>query len=37
MSLMPPFVLPAERGPQWYGISADTIDRGLRQLRNEGL
>lgn len=37
LSLNPPFVLPAERGPQWYGISADTVDRGLRQLRDEGL
>jgi hypothetical protein len=37
LSLRQPFTLPAERGPRWYGISADTIDRGLRELREQGL
>jgi hypothetical protein len=29
--------LPAERPPQWYGWSADTIERGLRELLALGL
>jgi hypothetical protein len=33
LSLRPPFVLPAERAPDWYGMSPDTVDRGLRELR----
>jgi hypothetical protein len=37
LSLRPWFVLPAERAPRWYGVSADTVDRGLRELRNAGL
>lgn len=37
LSLRPPFVLPAERAPDWYGMSADTVDRGLRELRDAGL
>lgn len=37
LSLKQPFVLPAERGPAWYGISADTIGRGLIELRGKGL
>lgn len=37
LSLRSPFVLPAERAPDWYGISADTIERGLRDLRKHGL
>jgi hypothetical protein len=35
LSLKQPFVLPAERGPDWYGISADTIGRGLAELREK--
>ncbi len=31
------FSLPAERGPGYYGISADTLFRGNRGLRNKGL
>ncbi|HUZ26763.1 MAG TPA: hypothetical protein VMV07_23670 [Streptosporangiaceae bacterium] len=37
LSLRPPFALPAERAPAWYGLSADTVDRGLRELRHAGL
>jgi len=37
LSLRPPFALPAERAPAWYGLSADTVDRGLRELRQAGL
>lgn len=37
LSLKPPFVLPAERAGDWYGISPDTVDRGLRELRGYGL
>ncbi len=29
--------LPAERMPQWYGWSADTAERGFRQLLRKGL
>lgn len=31
------FSLPAERGPAYYGISADTIERGVRGLKKKGL
>lgn len=37
LSLRPSFALPAERAPAWYGLSADTVDRGLRELRRTGL
>lgn len=37
LSLKQPFALPAERGPAWYGISADTIGRGLIELRDKGI
>ncbi len=33
----PIFVLPAERVPAWYGFSADTADRGLRELERAGV
>ena len=33
LSLPPPFVLPVEKAPQWYGISADTAQRGLASLQ----
>ena len=32
LSLRPPFVLPVEKAPKWYGISADTAQRGLASL-----
>jgi DNA-binding transcriptional ArsR family regulator len=31
------FTLPAERVKEWYGISGDTAERGLRKLREVGL
>jgi hypothetical protein len=31
------FSLPQERAPSWYGISADSADRGLRELRKAGI
>ncbi|MGH3906905.1 MAG: hypothetical protein ACRDTE_22395 [Pseudonocardiaceae bacterium] len=31
------FSLPQDRAPQWYGISADSADEGLRELVNNGL
>lgn len=31
------FPLPAERGPEYYGISADTLQRGATALRKHGL
>lgn len=36
LSLPSPFNLPAERAPAWYGISADTLERGLRELTERG-
>ncbi|WP_019287889.1 MULTISPECIES: hypothetical protein [Arsenicicoccus] len=33
----PGFPLPTERMPAWYGWSADTAERGLRELRDNGL
>jgi hypothetical protein len=32
LALKDGFPLPAERGPRWYGISADTVQRGLAEL-----
>ena len=37
LTLRNAFPLPIERGPAWYGISADTIDRGLRELQDQSL
>jgi hypothetical protein len=37
LSLSVDFVLPTERVPRWYGISADSADRGLRELDRAGL
>ena len=31
------FALPVERGPAYYGISADTLSRGYRGLRDKNL
>ncbi|WP_191304898.1 hypothetical protein [Lentzea cavernae] len=31
------FVLPQKKVPGWYGVSADTADRGFRELREVGL
>jgi hypothetical protein len=36
-SLSDGFWLPQERGPEWYGISADTINRGIGGLSRLGL
>lgn len=36
-SLGPGFRLPQEKASDWYGISADTVGRGLRGLSNRGL
>lgn len=33
LSLTDEFILPYEKAAEWYGISADTIGRGLRELR----
>ncbi|MDN5725297.1 MAG: hypothetical protein L0G99_05105 [Propionibacteriales bacterium] len=33
----PGFTLPTEHVPQWYGWSADTAERGFRQLQRHGL
>lgn len=37
LSLDDGFTLPIERAPDWYGISADTANRGLQDLRTHGL
>lgn len=31
------FLLPTEKAKDWYGISADTVERGLRGLQRYGL
>lgn len=31
------FVLPVEKGPDWYGISADTVQRGRAELEKHNL
>lgn len=37
LSLNDGFPLPGERGPAWYGISADTVQRGLAELVDRSL
>lgn len=37
LSLPTDFVLPTERAPDWYGISVDSAERGLRELTSVGL
>jgi len=37
LSLDDGFYLPSEYAPDWYGISPDSADEGLRELRNAGL
>jgi hypothetical protein len=37
LSLQDDFVLPTEKGKDWYGLSRDTIRKGLRDLRLHGL
>ncbi len=37
LSLDDGFYLPSERAQDWYGVSPDTAERGLRELRNSGL
>ena len=37
LALRPPFVLPVEKAPDWYGISADTAQRGLASLGKYGV
>jgi hypothetical protein len=31
------FVLPTEKAPEWYGVSTESAERGLRVLREAGL
>lgn len=33
----PTFEMAAEKGPAWYGLSADTVERGYYELRQHGL
>jgi hypothetical protein len=37
LSLPKTFMLPQERGASWYGVSRDTIRRGLRELLTHNL
>ncbi len=37
LSLPSSFTLPTEKAFAWYGISADTAQRGLHGLRTKGL
>jgi hypothetical protein len=37
MSLKPDFVLPTEKAPRWYGVSTDSAEKGLTELRQHGL
>jgi hypothetical protein len=37
LSLQDDFILPTERGREWYGLSRDTVRKGLRDLRVPGL
>jgi DNA-binding transcriptional ArsR family regulator len=37
LSLADDFLLPQEKGPEWYGLSADTVGRGISALAAEGL
>ena len=37
LSLNDGFILPVEKAPQWYGLSADTATRGLQELRDARL
>ena len=37
LAQQPTFTLPTERAAQWYGISADTLQRGLDELRQHEL
>lgn len=37
LSLGRTFVLPLDSGARWYGISRDTLRRGLRELTREGV
>jgi hypothetical protein len=37
LSLRDDFILPTERGAEWYGLSRDTVRKGLRDLRLLGL
>lgn len=37
LSLPERFVLPQRHGAEWYGISRDTLQRGLKSLRDLGL
>jgi hypothetical protein len=37
LSLPDGFYLPSERADDWYGVSPDSADRGLRELRKAGI
>lgn len=37
LASQPGFILPIEKAPKWYSISADTAQRGLSELHERGL
>jgi DNA-binding transcriptional ArsR family regulator len=37
LSLSKGFILPEDKGPDWYGLSPDTVGRGLNELEEHGL
>lgn len=37
MSLKPGFILPPTQAPRWYGISGDTMSKGVAELKSAGL
>lgn len=37
LSLKPDFALPIEQVPNWYGVSANSAQRGLNELRDHGI
>lgn len=37
LSLPNSFLLPTEKAAPWYGLSTDTVERGLRELQSAGL
>lgn len=37
MSLTPPFILPFKQMPKWYGISGDSVSKGIAELKKRKL
>jgi hypothetical protein len=37
LSLKPDFALPIDQVPKWYGVSSNSAQRGLNELRERGV